>query len=136
MRQVTWKRASMLGLAVAGLLGVAGPMAAQNGKGDLAGTWKLEKGKVEGNGPRTVIIRADSSASWGEEMVRWRLRGESIMIALGGEWEIYKIKIRGNRITLSGPDLPEDVTLRRVGPATPRPADVPVPPDPDLVGAR
>jgi len=130
------KRWSVRALAVAGLIAAAGPLAAQSGKNDLSGTWKLEKGKVEGNGPRIVIIRADSSASWGEEMVRWRLKGENIMIALGGEWEIYKIKVRGNRITLSGPDLPEDVTLRRVGPPTPRPADVPVPPDPDLVGAR
>jgi hypothetical protein len=100
----------------------------------LAGTWQLEKGKVAADGPRTVIIRADSSASWGREMVRWRLTGDRIMIALGGEWEIYRIRIRGDRITLSGPDLPEEVTLRRVGPPTPRPDSIPVPPDPDTVG--
>jgi hypothetical protein len=56
------------------------------------------------------------------------------MIALGGEWEIYKIKIRGVRMTLSGPDLPEEVTLRRVGPPTARPDSIPVPPDPGPVG--
>lgn len=100
----------------------------------LAGTWQLEKGKLAADGPRTVIIRADSSASWGKEMVRWRLTGDSILIALGGEWEAYRIRIRGERITLSGPDLPEAVTLRRIGPPTPRPASVPVPPDPDSVG--
>jgi hypothetical protein len=83
-----------------------------------------------------VVIRADSSANWGKEYVRWRLRGDRIMIALGGEWEIYQIKVKGERLTLSGPDLPEEVTLRRVGPPTPRPDAIPVPPDPDLPLAR
>lgn len=126
-------------LALTGVLAAAvqGGAAAQAGRPaphPLAGTWQLEKGKVAADGPRTVVIRADSSASWGREMVRWRLAGDSILIALGGEWEVYRIRIRGERITLSGPDLPEAVTLRRIGPPTPRPASVPVPPDPDSVG--
>lgn len=54
-----------------------------------------------------------------------------IMIALGGEWEIYKLKLKGDRLTLSGGDLADPITLKRVGPATPRPPTVPVPPDPD-----
>jgi hypothetical protein len=37
-------------------------------------------------------------------------------------------------MTLSGPDLPEEVTLRRVGPPTARPDSIPVPPDPGPVG--
>lgn len=126
--------------ALAVLAGAPG-LAAQGSRGGrgaahpLAGTWQLEKGKVAADGPRIVVIRADSSASWGKEMVRWRLTGDKIMIALGGEWEIYRIRIRGERLTLSGPDLPEEVTLRRVGPPTPRPESVPVPPDPDSTGA-
>lgn len=97
----------------------------------LAGTWQLEKGKVKADGPKTVVIRADSSASWGKETVRWRLKGDQIMIALGGEWEIYKIKVSKDRLTLSGGDLTEAITLRRIGPPTPRPDSVPIPPDPD-----
>ena len=98
----------------------------------LSGLWQLEKGKVKSDGPKTVMIRADSSASWGKETVRWRLKEDQIMIALGGEWEIYKLKLKGNRLTLSGGDLTDPITLKRVGPATPRPANVPVPPDPEI----
>jgi len=118
-------------LLLAGLL--AAPLAAQAPNGTtLSGLWQLEKGKVKADGPKTVMIRADSSASWGKETVRWRLKEGQIMIALGGEWEIYKLKLKGDRLTLSGGDLPDPITLKRVGPATPRPANVPVPPDPDL----
>ncbi len=53
------------------------------------------------------------------------------MIALGGEWETYKLKLKGEELTLSGGDLTDPITLKRVGPATPRPPKVPVPPDPD-----
>ena len=101
----------------------------------IVGTWKVTDASVETRGPREVIIRADSSASWGEEHARWRLidDGKRIMIAVGGEWEVYGIRIRRNRLTLSGPELGDPVTLTRTGPATPRPAGVPVPPDPDRV---
>ncbi|NOT09072.1 MAG: hypothetical protein HOP28_12805 [Gemmatimonadales bacterium] len=113
---------------------VAAPLGAQQPNGTtLSGLWQLEKGKVKSDGPRSVMIRADSSASWGKETVRWRLRPGQIMIALGGEWEIYTLKLKGDRLTLSGGDLTEPVTLKRVGQATPRPANVPVPPDPDQV---
>jgi hypothetical protein len=78
------------------------------------------------------MIRPDSSASWGKETVRWRLKEDQIMIALGGEWEIYKLKLKGNRLTLSGGDLTDPITLKRVGAATPRPANVAVPPDPEV----
>jgi hypothetical protein len=124
-------------LFVASLLALPGAFAAQGLSGtSLSGLWQLEKGKVKADGPRTVMIRTDSSASWGKETVRWRLkpdRGE-IMIALGGEWETYTIKLRGvTRLELSGGDLTEKITLKKVGPATPRPAHVPLPPDPDTI---
>lgn len=100
----------------------------------IVGTWKLTDAKVKTNGPREVIIREDSSASWGKEHGRWRLvPKDQIMIAVGGEWETYKVQVRGAKLTLSGGDLTEPVTLTRVGPATPRPAGVPVPPAPDQV---
>ncbi|HEY9382470.1 MAG TPA: hypothetical protein VIP80_03050 [Gemmatimonadales bacterium] len=55
------------------------------------------------------------------------------MIALGGEWETYNLKLKADRMELSGGDLTDKITLKKVGPATPRPANVPVPPDPDSV---
>ena len=115
------------------LLTAALPLRAQEPTGvTLSGLWQLEKGKVKSDGPKTVMIRSDSSASWGKETVRWRLKPGQIMIALGGEWEVYTLKLKKDRLTLSGGDLPDPITLKRVGEATPRPANVPVPPDPDL----
>ncbi len=101
------------------------------GAPSVSGIWQLERGKVKADGPKTVIIRPDSSASWGKETVRWRLRADQIMIALGGEWEIYKLKLGRDRMTLSGGDLIEAITLKRIGPPTPRPDSIPIPPDPD-----
>jgi hypothetical protein len=119
-------------LSAALTLVVTGSAAAQQASGTtLSGLWQLEKGKVKADGPKTVMIRADSSASWGKETVRWRLKPDTIMIALGGEWETYKLKLKGDHLTLSGGDLPDPITLKKVGPATPRPVNVPVPPDPD-----
>ncbi|HET9293333.1 MAG TPA: hypothetical protein VFO06_03500 [Gemmatimonadales bacterium] len=96
------------------------------------GTWRVEGSAIKNNGPREVIIRADSSASWGKETVRWRLPSEGrIMIALGGEWETYRMKLKGDKLTLSGGDLTEPITLKRAGPPTPRPDGVPIPADPE-----
>jgi hypothetical protein len=121
--------APLLALALA-----AHPLAAQGPSGTgLSGLWQLEKGKVKADRPKTVMIRSDSSASWGKETVRWRLKPGRIMIALGGEWETYEFKLKSDRLELSGGDLTDKITLKKVGPATPRPANVPVPPDPDLV---
>ena len=121
--------ASLFALALA-----AQPLAAQSPSGTtLSGLWQLEKGKVKADGPKTVMIRPDSSASWGKETVRWRLKPGRIMIALGGEWETYDFKLKSDRLELSGGDLSDKITLKKVGPATPRPPNVPVPPDPDLV---
>ncbi len=98
----------------------------------IQGTWRVDATSVTGKGPREVIIRADSSASWGKETVRWRLPAPGkIMIALGGEWETYRMKIKADKLTLSGGDLSEPITLKRTGPATARPDSVPIPPDPD-----
>lgn len=98
----------------------------------IVGTWKLTDEKIKTSGPREVVIRTDSSASWGKEHSRWRiLPGNQIKIAVGGEWETYKFKVKGNKLTISGGDLPDPITLTRTGAATPRPAGVPVPPDPD-----
>lgn len=119
-------------------IALATPVAlrAQTAGPDFTGTWKVDASADVKNGPREVIIRGDSSASWGKETVRWRIKGDKISIALGGEWETYKIKLKPKEssLTLSGGDLQKPVVLKRVGPATPRPANVKVPEDPDTAG--
>ncbi|HET8632622.1 MAG TPA: hypothetical protein VFL88_00635 [Gemmatimonadales bacterium] len=97
----------------------------------VEGTWKVDARTDTRGGPREVIIRADSSATWGKETSRWRLKDDSIMVAIGGEWETYKLDVSKTRLTISGGDLQKPISLKRVGPATPRPAGVSVPPDPD-----
>lgn len=119
--------------AVALAAGVS-PVVAQSSRADnpFFGTWQAKTKE----GPRQVIIRPDSSASYGDETVRWRLAKDVIWLALGGEWVDYRIKVTGTRMVLSGGDLTEAITLVRTGPPTPRPPSVPVPPDPDQEPAR
>jgi len=121
-------RVSVLILGV--LLVTSGRLLAQ-APAPVLGTWQAELKEDRKDAPRTVIVRADSSASYGTETVRWRLKPDSIMLALGGEWVTYRLQIRNNRLTLSGGDLTKPVSLTRVGPPTPRPDSVAVPPDPD-----
>jgi len=104
----------------------ASALPAQKAKVQLGGTWKAETP----DGPRAVIIRTYSSASYGDETVRWRLQGDSIHIAFGDEWMVYKYQVKGSRLTLSGGDLDDPITLKRTGPATPLPKGVAVPPAP------
>ena len=97
----------------------------------ILGTWKFDlKQDQKKEGPRTVIVRPDSSASYGSQTVRWRIVGDSLALALGGEWVNYRLKLKGKKLTLSGGDLNEPVNFQRVGPPSPRPDTVPVPPDP------
>lgn len=97
----------------------------------ILGTWQAELREQRKDAPRVVIVRADSSASYGTETVRWRLKPDSIMLALGGEWVTYRLQVKGTRLTLSGGDLTKPVSLTKVGPPTARPDSIPVPPDPD-----
>lgn len=94
----------------------------------IAGTWRADTPE----GPRDVIIRPDSSASFGEETIRWRLAGDSIFLAFGNEWMGYTLRLRGEQLTVSGGDLEEPMTLRRTGPWTPRPDSIPLPPAPPV----
>jgi hypothetical protein len=97
----------------------------------ILGTWKFDlKQDQKKEGPRIVIVRSDSSASYGTQTVRWRIVGDSLALALGGEWVNYRLKLKGKNLTLSGGDLNEPVNFHKVGPPTPRPDSVPVPPDP------
>ena len=120
-------RVSTMVLAVA--LGLPGVAAGQ--QSPIEGTWRVDARLDTRGGPREVVIRADSSATWGKETSRWRLSGKQISIAIGGEWEVYEVNVGKTELTLSGGDLQKPITLKRVGPATPRPAGVAVPPDPD-----
>jgi hypothetical protein len=94
----------------------------------LEGTWRAQTP----DGAQTVIVRADSSASFGDETVRWRIVADSIFIALGDEWTVYRFVLAGRKLTLSGGDLEEPVVLQRVGPASLRPDTIPVPPAPPM----
>jgi hypothetical protein len=113
-----------------GILLVATPVGIATGQRAprLDGTWRAKTP----DGPQTVIVRADSSASWGDETVRWRIVADSIFIAMGDEWMVYNFKVAGRRLTLSGGDLEEPILLERVGPATPRPDSVAVPKAPPM----
>jgi hypothetical protein len=121
----------LCGLVLAALVPARG--SAQNAvKTAPIGTWKFDlKQGPKKEGPRIVIVRQDSSASYGTQTVRWRMLGDSLALALGGEWVNYRLKLKGKRLTLSGGDLTEPVTFDLVGPPTPRPDSVEVPPDPD-----
>ena len=114
-------------LVLAGLLLGAAPLAAQ---GSVIGTWlTITQTK---DGPHSVVVRPDSSASYGTQTVRWRIKAPGkILLALGGEWVEYDYKVKGEKLTLSGGDLKEAITLKRTGPPTPRADGVAVPPDPD-----
>ena len=103
----------------------------------IVGTWKVNAKELDQrkDAPRLVIVRGDSSASWGTETARWRLKGDRLWLAVGGEWEDYRLKVKGQTLTLSEGDLTKPILFQRVGPPTPRPANVPVPPDPDATGS-
>jgi hypothetical protein len=104
---------------------------AQDPSSGLAGIWRAETP----DGPQTVVVRPDSSASFGEEIIRWRAVADTVFLALGGEWIGYTFALRGQTLVLSGGDLEEPIELRRVGPPTPRPEGVAVPPVPARSGS-
>ncbi|HET6577013.1 MAG TPA: hypothetical protein VFG66_01740 [Gemmatimonadales bacterium] len=122
-------------ILVAGVL-LAAPRIAAAQQAAILGTWKFDlRQDQKKEGPRTVIVRADSSASYGTQTVRWRIVGDSLALALGGEWVNYRLQLSGKKLRLSGGDLDEPVDFRRVGPPTPRPDSVAVPADPEREGA-
>ena len=96
---------------------------------NISGTWRAQTPE----GPREVVVRPDSSASYGEETVRWRLVADSLYLAFGDEWVGYVIAVKGSELTISGGDLEEPMKLKRVGPPTPRPDGIPVPDPPPMI---
>src|SRR5437660_10691563 len=80
---------------------------------------------------RDIMVRSDSSAQFGDQVARWRVVGDSLWITLGdGVWQVYGMKLAGDKLTLSGGDLEKPVSMRRVGPPTVRADSVAIPPPP------
>ena len=107
---------------------LASPLVAQTSLAgpDVSGTWEVDTP----DGRQRVVVRLDSSASFNEEVVRWRIHDDLLYIAFGDEWVGYNFEVRRGQLTLSGGDLEEPITLDRVGPPTPLPEDVTIPPAP------
>src|SRR5207247_4294164 len=98
----------------------------------LEGDWLA----CAGDELRHIMVRSDSSAQFGDQVARWRLVGDSLWITLGdGVWQVYGMKLMGDKLTISGGDLEKPVTLRRVGPPVPRPDSLTIP-DPPPATAR
>ena len=93
----------------------------------LDGTWQARSGDEI----RHIVVRSDSSAQFGDEVARWRVVGDSLWITLGdGVWQVYGMKLAGDKLTIAGGDLEKPVTLRRVGPPVPRPDSLAIPEPP------
>src|SRR5436309_8206352 len=110
-------------------LGPAPRLAAQTAPrhARLEGKWQA-KGEDE---VRNIMVRSDSSAQFGDQVARWRVVGDSLWITLGdGVWQVYGMKLEGDKLKLAGGDLEKPVTLRRGGPPTPRAAPMASPPPP------
>ena len=107
----------------------AGPLTAQTQRAvpRLEGRWQARTGEAIHH----ITVRGDSSAQFGEQLARWRLVGDSLWLTVGdGVWMVYAVSVIGDRLTLSGGDLEEPVTLRRVAPAAARDRAVVIPPAP------
>lgn len=97
---------------------------AAQGRARLDGTWQARAGDEI----RRIMVRSDSSAQFGDEVARWRVVGDSLWITLGdGVWQVYGMRLAGDKLTISGGDLEKPVTLRRVGPPAPRPDSLAIP---------
>jgi hypothetical protein len=123
------------GIVVIGILTVMAQSLAAQSRGThprLEGKWEARTD----DGPRLIMVRADSSAQFGDQVARWRLVGDSVWFTMGdGVWNVYGLKVAGDKLTISGGDLDKPVTLRRVGPASTRPDTLQVP-DPPPMTAR
>ena len=115
-------------LLLAVVLGLCSADAAAQRSPRIEGTWQADTP----DGPQVVVVRSDSSASFGDETVRWRIVADSIFLALGDEWMVYNFALRGRRLTLSGGDLEEPIVLERIGPPSARPDSIPVPTAPPM----
>ena len=110
------------------LIGAGGLLQAQ-GRAGLPGNWQARAGGEI----RHIMVRADSSAQFGEEIARWRVVGDSLWITLGdGVWQVYAMQLAGDKLTIAGGDLEKPVSLKRVGTPTARPDTLAIPDAPPV----
>lgn len=116
----TFRRAAFV--AVLAQLAAAAPAAAQAPR--LEGKWQARTTEAIHH----IMVRGDSSAQFGEQIARWRVVADSLWLTVGdGVWMVYALRVQGDQLILSGGDLEQPVTLRRVGAATPRDRAVALP---------
>lgn len=103
---------------------VGAAFVAIQGPARLPGNWQARSGDEI----RHIMVRADSSAQFGDQLGRWRIVGDSLWITLGdGVWQVYGMRLAGDKLTIAGGDLEKPVSLKRVGPATARPDTLQLP---------
>jgi hypothetical protein len=117
-----------LAVAIICSLLVSGGLAAQTtssgGRIRFEGDWQAKTD----DGIRHIMVRPDSSAQFGDQVARWRLKGDSLWLTLGdGVWMVYRVTVAKDKLTISGGDLEKPVTLRRTGPARARPDTLAIP---------
>ena len=81
----------------------------------ISGSWQADML----DGPQAIVVDGDSTVRFGEETVRIRISNDTIYVQFGDEWVGYNFELRGESLTLSGGDLMDPVTLRRVVPPSP-----------------
>src|SRR2546423_11460605 len=113
------------------LAGLGSGLAAQTApslhRSHLEGNWQAKTADEI----RNIMVRADSSAQFGEQVARWRIVGDSLWLALGdGVWQGYGMKLAADKLTPSGGDLEKPGTFHRVGPAPARADTGAIPPPP------
>ena len=101
------------------LIVVPSALFGQQAPANLSGSWQADM--LEGS--QSIVVTGDSTVSFGEETVRIRISADTIFVQFGEEWVGYKFEIQGETLTLSGGDLLDPVTLRRV--ASPSPGNSP-----------
>jgi len=92
------------------LLMIPSTLAAQQGAAGILGSWQADM--LEGQ--QAIVVNADSTVSFGEETVRIRISSDTIYVQFGEEWVGYNFVLNGETLTLSGGDLMDPVTLRRL----------------------
>jgi len=111
-------------MKISAMAAIGAAFVAIQGPARLPGNWQARAG----DDIRHIMVRADSSAQFGDQLARWRIVGDSLGITLGdGVWQVYGMELAGDKLTIAGGDLEKPVSLKRVGPATARPDTLQVP---------
>ncbi len=98
------------------LIIVPSALLGQQAPPDISGSWQAEML----DGPQTIVVQGDSTVSFGDESVRFRISADTIYVLFGDEWVGYNFEVHGDTLRLSGGDLEDPVFLTRVGPSSRR----------------